>query len=1404
MFRYICLFLIFAMPLLAESNSYIIKVKNKNSLPQIYAKSILDESLVQVAKQRKDISLAANTALDNLKSYYVINKSDLSAVTASLDASQVTYEVFENVVFQIEQTDISTNGQWALEQINAKNAWKYATGKGVVVGVVDTGLDYLHKDLKNSIWINTKEDLNGNGKFDAWSSDEEQDGVFGDLNGIDDDGNGFADDVIGYDFVDQDFANIGDYRVPDPIPNDENNHGTKVSGIIAAQKQDEGGMQGLAFDAKLMALRAFDITGNAESDDIARAIVYAAMNGVDVLNFSFGQNTKSPLVEAAVDFASDMGVVISASSGNSGSFYNHYPSDYGKVICVGGTANNGKLYGASNYGSRLDICAPGSLVRTTNVNDSYTETSGTSLSAPHVTAALALLKEKNPHYTPYELKGVLIASAYDYKDDGWDIYTGAGFLDAEAALLEEAPSEIEITSPKYEDGIIKEDNPTYTVKGTVVTPLFDSYSVYLGYGTLPVTWFLINENVQQQIKNGILAEFKPGLFIDSIYTVRLVVNLKNGKTLEQRKYLEMISKESKPQFSEIKVLDGYRADTRVKIVSFYTNRATIASLEVRRNAETIFKVKDTESETQYHLLVLDSLPAGTYNYKITAEDRAGNISTQTKIFEVDNADMPKDKFVLKNYTTRMAYLSNVVADLSGNEKPNLIINDGESLADEKTIALEFDENNTFVPLDSIEVPWAVVGKGDSNGDGKQEIIATNYGRTSIFQESNGKFFENPLFTSNPSYSMWAAGMFDFDNDNKDEVIMYNDTSYFVYEYENGKYKYKTTAVVPEQYLRVSLALGMAVGDFDNDGKVEMAHSDSYGRLYVHEYQNGHFNFEFIDTTEIFPNTVYMKKCDIDGDGVPELILGNHGSYPLYGRYDVGNSVWYYRIYKYDAAEATYKKIWTEHFTQRRAGQIPKVNAFYKNGLAVGELDNKSGEEFVISTFPNLYVFGWDNTQGKIVPKWYYPTAYTVSGVIYDFDKNGVNELGFSNFGRTQFFEYDTQYDGPDVPTGFEAWATSDTSAYLKWNASTNADYYKIYQIIRDGNSAKAVSVDATDKTEFSIDTLKPNSLYEFIIQSVSLTMTDTESVLEDSDIAEVYTHNMIEPDYGEFTDNLLKVKYTGDLLLTGMNVFDFGLKSAEDDTEYAIKQVLSNPDSTLLLTFVEDIPNGNYIFISGVFTDYYGSPSIYKEIEIERNISAEQEEMYLKSLKVLSKGVLGLEFSHKIDNNSAENIENYAISPEGGVFLVEMDQTDSTKVLIGLDPTKRLSAKGINYLLTVTNVIAADGTPITEGAGKSLGFVVTSEDPDENAYVYPNPISIGERPDIFFAELPARCTIDVFRLDGEFVISLEEDDGNGGAKWDGRDVNGSYITPGVYIYRINYKENGSDEVTSTKKFLVKP
>lgn len=201
-------------------------------------------------------------------------------------------------------------------------------GNNVVVAVIDTGVDYNHEDLHDAMWVN-KGEIPGNG--------------------IDDDENGYIDDVYGYDFVEND----GD-------PMDDHGHGTHVSGIIAMQPNNKGGV-GLAYGAKIMAVKAGQSTGAFASTDIAKAIRYAAQNGADVINMSFGGTGKSYLVEAVLKDAFATTVLVGAAGNNglpttdarnygyTGPVEDIYPGGYSYVLGVMATYDNGQLAYFSNY-----------------------------------------------------------------------------------------------------------------------------------------------------------------------------------------------------------------------------------------------------------------------------------------------------------------------------------------------------------------------------------------------------------------------------------------------------------------------------------------------------------------------------------------------------------------------------------------------------------------------------------------------------------------------------------------------------------------------------------------------------------------------------------------------------------------------------------------------------------------------------------------------------------------------------------------------------------------------------------------------------------------------------------------------------------------------------------------------
>lgn len=283
-----------------------------------------------------------------------------------------------------------------------------APGNGVVVAVIDTGVDYTHVDLKGGMWKNTGE-------------------IAG--NGIDDDGNGYSDDVYGYDFVEN-----------DGNPMDDHGHGTHVAGIIGMQPNNVGGV-GLAYGAKIMAIKAGQSTGSFASSDIAKAIKYAADNGADVINMSFGGTGKSYLVEEALKDASHDCVLVAA-AGNDGLpttdaptppyFFKEdfYPAGYNYVIGVMATDNDGNFAGFSNWdyiigaNCEYELSAPGVNIYSTLPGDRYASWSGTSMATPNVAAAAAILRsqytDKNK-YTSRFIMGQLVSATNDRCSMGYPL-----------------------------------------------------------------------------------------------------------------------------------------------------------------------------------------------------------------------------------------------------------------------------------------------------------------------------------------------------------------------------------------------------------------------------------------------------------------------------------------------------------------------------------------------------------------------------------------------------------------------------------------------------------------------------------------------------------------------------------------------------------------------------------------------------------------------------------------------------------------------------------------------------------------------------------------------------------------------------------------------------------------------
>lgn len=302
-------------------------------------------------------------------------------------AAADTTLIDSDTVAEAVQGNASCQDQWYLRSGNLQKSWDLLRTRGiaaggdssVVVAVIDTGVDYTHEDLKDNIWVNTKE-IPGNG--------------------IDDDGNGYIDDVYGVDLETGRDSGM-----------DDNGHGTHVAGIIAASNNHIG-VVGLAYNVKLMPIKAGMASGFFNQSQIAKGILYAYNNGADVINMSFGGSASTIAVQDALETAYTRCVLVAAAGNNSApnSLLPIYPAALSYVMGVMSVDIRGVESGFTNYdvvpynSVEYEVYAPGSQILSTIPGNRYATWSGTSMAAPYVSAMAALLRSAYPDTNTYPTK----------------------------------------------------------------------------------------------------------------------------------------------------------------------------------------------------------------------------------------------------------------------------------------------------------------------------------------------------------------------------------------------------------------------------------------------------------------------------------------------------------------------------------------------------------------------------------------------------------------------------------------------------------------------------------------------------------------------------------------------------------------------------------------------------------------------------------------------------------------------------------------------------------------------------------------------------------------------------------------------------------------------------------------
>lgn len=788
---------------------------------------------------------------------------------------------------------------WAPELIGAPTAWAHTNGAGVVVAVVDSGVDYGHPDLTANVWQNA-----GELGTDALGRDKR-------FNGVDDDGNGFVDDWRGYNF-----ASAGSALAPND-PMDDVGHGTHVAGTVAAVAGNGLGIVGVAPGASVMAVKAFRQDGTALESDLIAAISYAARNGARVINASWGLLSSEPdraMIDAVDEAHDTYGAVVVAAAGNTAVDLGRqgalgdgfYPAAAQSAIAVGATTHLDEHAVFSNFGAKIDVVAPGGgendlgLVRPDRsilsllsskagpgltsfgqlvVGGQYLRQAGTSMAAPHVSATAALVLAAHPEATAEEVRQAIRAGSIDVGPAGWDAIMGYGRLDAGRSVSIAAPLSAHLTGPMASLNGLDQ----VAVTGAAAGPSFSRYRVEYGAGQAPATWKAIAVSTTP-VADGTLATWDLRSVANGLYTLRLVSESATGAAYEDRLQIavqnvaiEEPAPEEHAMFSpgQILAISGF-ADTP-DFLSFDVTVDGQTTGPVSGAAVTVINGGAVPVE-HGTLALLDTTGLPTDHYTITlavsAADGTTRLAQGSLIIDgALHAGWPWRGGELGGAPLEAGDLSFglVAADLDGDSAAEILARQGPLV-----YALRHD--GTVAPgwPTAIDDPNPVAlgpVAADITGDGSPEVLATSASGAVHAWRSDGSVLLGWPQVLGPGPQ--ALALADLDRDGVLDIVAVTWGGSGITAVDHA------TNVLPGWPRMLDRPLGKpAVGDLDGDGAKEVVVPAADGSLvYVLQADGGTragwpkvLSTAALTAPERYPAVPAL--ADIDGDGKADIVAGS--------------------------------------------------------------------------------------------------------------------------------------------------------------------------------------------------------------------------------------------------------------------------------------------------------------------------------------------------------------------------------------------------------------------------------------------------------------------------------------------------------------------------------------------------
>ena len=1229
--------------------------------------------------------------------------------------------------------------QWNLPLMKLPQAWAIEKGdRNVVIAIIDSGIDYRHDDLAPKAWINPGEVPE---------------------NGLDDDGNGYVDDVYGWDFTDApNLQAEGDYLEGDNEPIDEKGHGTHVAGIAGAMPDNGIGVAGVAWECPLMAIRAgLSLGGSSrmQDDDSAAAIVYAVDNGASVINMSWGSERRSFVIQDAIDYAYARGAVLVAAAGNSQKPAAIFPAAYRKVIAVASTEQNQQRFYQSNFGASIDIGAPGNVILSTQINNQYRLLTGTSMASPHVAGVAALLLAKRPALTHEEVRHILISTAdpvYQEDSDALDErFVGAGTVNAERALFASGALQARILAPETNSG----GADSITVIGTAGGYKFHSWQLSYGASTVPTEFTPFTQSSSTQKIGETLAVWDTTMVPEGIYTVRLTTTATDGQQMHDQVVLSV--DRTPPQIISLTATDTLYGERPLTIFTWATDDVTQNTLYYRRKGSLApFAPVETTDLGIEHFLFL-GLERGTYQFFVEAENTTNLTTREDNDGAFYSADIVAGYISPGGFTEKFLdipplHIASGTADFDGDGQLEIVGSPlssetldtvGAGLPSLSTILAVYERlpsgryelAHTLESVDGLSnlekfVTWTV---DDTDNDGLLEVLATDDARTFLIESLVPRGYPQQIIWETPFLS--GGTVADLDGDGQKEIIGAdnNNDRLLIFEYDPSTRTYIERAVLVNESAGSNVfAQNFAINDFDGDGSVELIAADSEGDLFVYESTSIRNTFRLEWQMQLpLKDITQLTAGDLTGDGIPEFVVGGLLSLP---DNPSGPLIWKFFVFTHTPRGYAVLSAGTRDATVAIAPHRLRGNA-----LSIGDLNGDGSNVLVVATYPNLYVMQWDGA--ALRPLWHRKMEETPALFTVDLNQNGFDEFYVNLEDGIYRFEsiFATDPDAIDTlkPWNVEARPLTQKAVHVTWNAEENDEtdaepsgqtrYFTVYRA--QGEKEEAPTSD----------------VYEKVAENLTVTRFLDRRVTKDN----TYWYAITTKDEkGNETKRTEPVSAT------------------PRDPPQLIGATYHRPGSDIDTTQPElqaPIPNavsmGENFWVLVTF-DRRMDPGIGDE-----NRYVLRAEQRIGGVSPVS-----------------------AIRDRMGRRALLAFDTDSLLEHFG----KSLTDTTDQYEITVSNVVDIDENPIrasTRPLEIPLGAIGTMVSDLTQVRVYPNPVrpSIGDKGAITFDRLPAGTRIQLFTAGGELLETLDVTDQDHNRKeWWLTSNNTADVSTGIYIYVLEF------------------